>query len=725
MRKRGIRVKLQDQPFRILCLLLDSHGAVVSRETLCAALWPGDTFVDFERSLNAAVAKLRVTLGDSAENPRFVETVARRGYRFIAPVDSIDPLPPEAVAEITPAVSGPLVADSPARRWTAVGRLAAFSVLGTAVAAGLLLFLFESKRSALAETPYAVMHRLTSDQGLTEEPAVSRDGTLLAYASDRDSNGHLEIWVQQLSGGSAIRLTTANSDCHQPSFSPDGTQIVYRSEADGGIYLVPSLGGSTRLVAKDGRDPSFSPDGKWISYWVGNLTTDSLNAGEVYLVPASGGAPRRLETSLKVGYPVWAEDGRHLLVLGGQSYFFNGDFDWWVFAPDGRSSSKTGAFQAFRKQGFPLEFVENTYPPRISQWIGDELIFSVGTGDSTNIWSIRLSPDNLRVEGAPRRLTSGEGLQSQPQRIPGDRLVFTGFSKSANLWSLSVDTNRGIDRTDKPQPVTDKGSLEHFGSISADGRYLVFISTRSGKAHLWMKDLSNGRENRITTTDEPEERPEISPDGSVIAYANAAGVSIVSRIRSGGAESLCSDCGYPWDWSHNNRTLLYLERKPVWAIGSFDPQTGRKSIVLEAARWPLYQSRFSPDEKWLAFGQQVNYSNSRLFIAAMRNGKAAPESEWIPIGHQNGWCDKPRWSPDGSLIYFISQSDGYRCLWAQRLAPDTKRPLGAPFSLAHLHSARLSMLNVSTGSLEIEVTRDKLIFNLGEFMGNIWMASRK
>lgn len=88
LRKRGIRIKLQEQPYRILCLLLDSRGEVVTRETLCTNLWPEDTFVEFERSLNAAIAKLRQTLGDSAENPRFVETVARRGYRFIAPVEA-------------------------------------------------------------------------------------------------------------------------------------------------------------------------------------------------------------------------------------------------------------------------------------------------------------------------------------------------------------------------------------------------------------------------------------------------------------------------------------------------------------------------------------------------------------------------------------------------------------------------------------------------------------
>ena len=87
LRKRGVRIRLQEQPLKILMLLLDRPGEIVTREQLRQILWPEGTFVDFEHSLNAAVAKLRQSLGDSAENPRFVETIPRRGYRFIAPVE--------------------------------------------------------------------------------------------------------------------------------------------------------------------------------------------------------------------------------------------------------------------------------------------------------------------------------------------------------------------------------------------------------------------------------------------------------------------------------------------------------------------------------------------------------------------------------------------------------------------------------------------------------------
>ena len=98
LRKNGLKIRLQDQPFQVLALLLENHGEVVTREELQQKLWPSDTFVDFDHSLNTAINKVREALGDSASSPRYVETLARRGYRFIAPVQS----PPEARAPDEP-----------------------------------------------------------------------------------------------------------------------------------------------------------------------------------------------------------------------------------------------------------------------------------------------------------------------------------------------------------------------------------------------------------------------------------------------------------------------------------------------------------------------------------------------------------------------------------------------------------------------------------------------
>jgi eukaryotic-like serine/threonine-protein kinase len=98
------------------------------------------------------------------------------------------------------------------------------------------------------------------------------------------------------------------------------------------------------------------------------------------------------------------------------------------------------------------------------------------------------------------------------------------------------------------------------------------------------------------------------------------------------------------------------------------------------------------------------------------------ESDWVEVVSDQYWNDKPRWSPDGNRIYFVSDRDGFACLWTQPVESETKRPVGPPLPLYHIHSVRRSILNVGYGLMDIGVAPDKVVFNLGEMTGNIWMA---
>jgi len=173
--------------------------------------------------------------------------------------------------------------------------------------------------------------RVTSDAGLTINPALSRDGKLLAYASDR-AGGALNIWVQQVGGGEPIQVTNDTVDDSEPSFSPDGTRIAFRSQRDGGgIYVVPALGGTARRIANEGRRPRFSPDGEWVAYWVGDGGVYSRN--RFYVVPRNGGEPRQLAGTLfSANSPVWSPDGKSLLFVGAESdrQPLAEQYDWWV-----------------------------------------------------------------------------------------------------------------------------------------------------------------------------------------------------------------------------------------------------------------------------------------------------------------------------------------------------------------------------------------------------------
>lgn len=721
LRKHGVRLRLQQQPFQVLAALLERPGNVVTREELIVRLWSDGTTVDFDRGLNAAVTRLRQVLSDSAEAPKYVETIAGRGYRFVAPAESVDK------RANPPALAPPLPQQKrPRWIWPAV---ALFSI----AAMGVTIWLLLGRGDPTPERATSFM-RLTSDTGLTTTPALSVDGKLIAYASDRGGEGNLDIWVQQVGSREAIRLTRGGTDSYDPSFSPDGRRIAFRSEQDGGgIYAIPTLGGESRRIAPLGRRPRFSPDGNWIAYWIGSGNAGFLPPGsaKIYIVPSAGGTSRELRPEFAAsGYPIWTPDSKHILFLGnrdpkifaepvGSPLPPDTQIDWWVTPLEDGPVVATGVNAALRALGFVLL---SQIP---SAWIspGDCVLMSGALADTTNIWIVPISSKTWKVSSSPRRMTFGTTLEAQPSPADGNQVAFSSLDENVNIWSLPIDTNRPKPARSLRRLTQDTVAQVH-PAVSRDGKLLAFSSRRSGNRAIWIKDLVTGKETAIANTPWPEFYPAFSPDASRLAYRSnekQAHLIYVVSVAGGAPERVCKDCAALGGWSSDGRRLLYFEEAPR-RLSILDLASGRRAVLLGHGTYKLDEASFSPDDRWVCFNATTP-GRSRIFIAPVRSERLVPETEWLAIT-DGRWDDKPRWSPGGNVLYFISERDGFRCIWALRLDPATKRPVAPPFPIFHAHEARRSLMNLGWGDLQMSVARDKIVFNMSERTGNIWLMRR-
>ncbi len=697
----GERSLLPEQPFRILTLLLRQPRTVVTREELRCELWHDGTFVDFEHGLNAAVKRLREALGDSATTPRFIETLPRRGYRFIGDIKA---------APDTSEVAGPARASK--LRSTRLWAACAGGVL-LLVIIGAVRFRLPARTARAPE-----LIRLTSTSGLNADPALSPDGRLLAYASDRGGSGGFDIWVQPVGGGEPLQITSEPADEAEPSFSPDGTELVF-SRRDTGVFVIGALGGAARLVARAewARTPRFSPDGRWIAYWTGfpakvvaGGIPDAL--ASISIAPAAGGPSRVLHPRVaSARYPIWSPDGERILFLGEE----NTDakvFDWYLMNRDGSHLVKTGAVHRMTAAGLVAG------PPIPAAWSTTRgaVVFATNEADSSNLWEIPISADTGLVSGSPRRLTFGSAIERSPSVSASGRIAFSSVVENVDVWRVRLDERTGV-AAGPLERVTDDASSDRLRGVSSDGKTMVFISSRTHADEVWIRDLPSGREWQVTHGGADDAA--LSPDGSRIAFSRTEGgthsLAIVD-VRGGPASPLCAQCGIPADWSPDGRYLLLGMGRPSH-LALYDLSTREQADLTAHPTWNLERARFSPDGRWVAFHTTNSPNVRQTYATPAVPGTSTAPREWFPIVLDHG-CH-PSWSADGSLLYHFSFRDGDFCPWVQRVDPVTKRPIGPPRAVLHLHNPRLRAASGAAATNTVQ--GGHLYMTATEATGNIWM----
>lgn len=584
------------------------------------------------------------------------------------------------------------------------------ALLALATVVGLAAWWFASGAPE-PPSPYFRVTQVTYDSGLTFQPAISPDGALIAFASDRSGEGNLDIWVKHMGGGEPIRLTNDAADDSQPSFSPDGSRIAFRSERDGaGIYLIPVLGGEPRLVVQKGRNPHISPDGQWIAYWVGQ--TSSSFTGSIFIVETRGGAPRPLRAEFAIARnPIWLPDSQHLLFVGVDDQARDG---WWITPLQGGP-----AVPAPIGDGrFPKAFPDVPYPAATA---GNAVLFSTEWGTSFNIWRAPLLPNPWRTASSAERVTAGAGREEFPSAAGSGRLVFSNLDQNVDVWALPFDPN-GATVKGPLTRLTGKASQDFSPTLTPDGRILVYDSNRTGNRDIWMRDQRIGLETALTAAAWSEGLPQITRDGAKVAYRvtqdSRQSVSVLN-LADGTARTLCEECSGPYGWSPDGNSLLARPMADTHNISLYDLAGGSPQTLLKHPEFVLYEARFSPDGRWIAFHSLNSPTTRQMFVAPFRGRQEVPVEEWIAISDGAEMDRNITWSPDGATLYFLSDRDGFRCIWAQRLDRNTKRPAGASFNVVHFHQASRSMVDAG---FNMSVTADSLVFALTDLTGNVWLV---
>jgi Tol biopolymer transport system component/DNA-binding winged helix-turn-helix (wHTH) protein len=744
----GSRQTLPEQPLALLKALLAHPGELVTRDELRRELWPEDTFVDFERGLNAAVKRLRDALGDSAERPAFIETIPRRGYRLVAAVDGLSTArwrangPPAVSAGVTHVEDAGKPGRPPRGRaqWYAGGAL--LLALGATFAVASRRHPPESTVTRSDAVGVHPLKRLTFASGLDTDPTWSPDGRFIAYASDRA--GNFDIWIQPVDGGEPWQLTRNPEADTQPTWSPDGSDtIVYRSERHGGgLFAVPARGGLERQLATFGTRPKWAPDGSRILFASDRLYgVGSPVSPKFYTISMDGGAARRvLESTNEPGLMSWGwhPDGRGVSILR----FTPTGWDLVTDLLDGSSRVEaTGLKTNCQCPFWAAEVGVFDWAPS-----GDAVFVGCTHELMMDVWRFPL--DRRQTVRTPEAVTNGTNQATSIAVSPNSaRLAFTQRTMRVREWAFPFDAARGRI-TGAGKPITDANALTTLDALSTAGDKLLHVLWRPGsqRGELFVTDARSGESRLLGSDDQDRAFPVWAPDERRIAYVwsrttpqstetalvisqsdgSAAHPLVAPRVVRGGRPFLAI-----FDWSRG-RLIGTSDVGPEkgmtyglteWLTDGPSEAVGRTPRIVAAdSRYHLWQGHLSPNGRWIAFvAQRIAGEQEAIVEIVPEDAANTTERDWTPVAGRGSWADKPRWSPDGRMLYFVELAARFFDLWGVPVDPASGKPSGPPFRITRFDTPEMQ-ISPDIGSAEIGVSAHLLTLTMMERTGNIWIA---
>jgi DNA-binding winged helix-turn-helix (wHTH) protein/Tol biopolymer transport system component len=616
LRRNGVKIKLQEQPFQVLAMLLERPGEVISREELQRRLWPADTFVDFDHSLNAAIKRLRDALRDSADNPRFVETLARRGYRFVAPVAGA--VPGGGKAEMMARPGRGYIA-----RWVAGTLL----VVGVCMVVGWLVV-----RSTPA-TPALRERRLTANSPdlPVYNAAISPNGKFLAYSDPRG------VFLRALDTEESHPLSIPEGfRVHGLSWLPDGAHLLVA--AVNGPMERPSLwnvsiwGGPPKKIAERSESGSVSPDGKTIAL----LRSNWFSRTDLYLTNAEGNQERKVaEIS---GYvfapPAWSPDGLRLAYPKA------------IFWP-GYSDEKV-ELESYELNSGRTETILSDYRLQDAvAWTHDgRLLFSLSEEPpnqvESNIWALHIDARTGKPVGRPERVTSGPDAKPlESVSTDGRRMAFVRTNIVPTVYITEVNPRT---KTIAPLQRLTMDELQNRPyEWAPDGKTVLYVSNRDGGSHIFRQDIGSATPELVVG----------APYSAIILRLNPEGTEIFFTSELSKAESKESD-GQPEtqpvkadaknpanpEASHQFRSrMVRMMRVPLAG--------GTPQVLFEEPGINNFQCARAPSQACLF---------SKFVKGAMVFFKFDPSSgarkEWISVSAESPEWEGYNWtlSPDGKMV---------------------------------------------------------------------------
>lgn len=501
--REGQPVQLTPKAFDLLAVLVERPGELISKDELLQSVWPG-TFVG-ESNLAFNVSTLRKALADTAGDARYIETVPKRGYRFVA---AVTPYSSETVSELSAlpdGVPGQTVQPPMAfrfRLWS--GRTAV--VLATVLA--LVYVGGWARRVPPVDEPQAVP--INSLTGVARSPSLSPDGTYVAFSWTSQTQEAADIYVQQIGAGAPYRLTTSPAHDYGPTWSPDGRTIAFLRRAASGdhseIWATAPLGGVERKFGDlRPRLEFFKPlSVAWCPDSTCVIVTDSTGAGRpdaLFTIDVTTGEKRQVtfpEGLVLDADPAVSPDGRRL-VFRRDTTAFSGAF-------------YTAAWNGHSTAGSPVRLTPTLNAGR-SSWMPDSR--DVVYASSGALWRI-----NARDGGDATRLpfVGQDGLSPAVSTAGArhSRLVYVRSFADTNVWRIDAASAGAAASPPLAAIASTRG--DQLAQLSPDGRRVVFLSDRSGTTEFWVANRDGSSASQLTSMEILPGYPRWSPDGRLIAF---------------------------------------------------------------------------------------------------------------------------------------------------------------------------------------------------------------